>query len=279
MQAHERLIGPLAWQLQDLSKRIKQLEETINQLKSLDATIREVQFVIYSYVEKIKEGVVLIQDEKIMWANKAACDMFGYQFDDVVNKSAVDMAHPKYRQHLSARYAMVQAGDEVSTSLIWPFISKTREVKYIRPFSYRVVLEGKPAVMSFFYDVTEEKKVQDELTLRAEMIDQMMESIFLLDMKGNIKYVNKAVCESMGYTLDEITRLNILDINAQDAREKADAQLKKAAVRKQGIFKTVHVHKDGRRVPASVRVRVIKSGEQEFIMGVVHDIARDEEAL
>jgi len=50
-------------------------------------------------------------------------------------------------------------------------------------------------------------------------------------------------------------------------------------VRKQGAFKTVHVHKDGRRVPASVRVRVIKSGEQEFIMGVVHDIARDEEPL
>ena len=279
MQAHERLIGPLAWQLEDLSIRIKQLEETINQLKSLDATIREVQFIIYNYVEKIKEGVVLIQDEKIMWANKSACDMFGYEFGEVVNRSAIEMAHPKYRQQLSARYAMVQAGDEVSTNIIWPFISKTRAVKYIRPFSYRVVLEGKPAVMSFFYDVTEEKKAQDELALRAEMIDQMMESVFLLDMKGNIKYANKAVYESLGYTPEEITRLNILDINAQDVREKADVQLKKATVRKQGEFKTVHMHKNGKRMPAFVRVRLIKSGEQEYIMGEVHDITRDEEPL
>ncbi len=279
MQAHERLIGPLAWQLQDLSVRIKQLEETINQLKSLDATIREVQFIIYNYVEKIKEGVVLIQDEKIMWANKSACEMFGYEFDEVVNKSAVEMAHPKYRQQLSARYAMVQAGDEASTTIIWPFISKTREVKYIRPFSYRVMMEGKPAVMSFFYDVTEEKKAQDELALRAEMIDQMMESIFLLDMKGNIQYVNKTACDSLGYKPDEITRFNILDINARDLKEKADVQLKKAIVRKQGAFKTVHMHKDGRRLPVSVRVRVIKRGEQEFILGVVHDVTRDEELL
>jgi len=279
MEPQDHLAGPLTWQIEDLGKRIRLLEETITQLKTLDTTLHEMQFIIYSYVEKIKEGVVLFQDEIIVWANKASCDMLGYEYHEVLNKSVIEIVHPKYRQQLSARYAQVQAGDDSYYEIVWPFLSKTREVRYIKPFSTRVMYMGRPAVMTFFSDVTEEKKAQDELTLRAEMLDHVTESIFLLDMKGNIKYVNKAVCESLGYTLDEITRLNILDISARDVKEKAEVQLKKAAVRKQGAFKTVHTHKDGKRVPASVRVRVIQSGEQEFIMGVVHNVARDEEAL
>jgi PAS domain S-box-containing protein len=279
MQPQDHLAGPLTWQIEDLGKRIRLLEETITQLKTLDTTLHEMQFIIYSYVEKIKEGVVLFQDEIIVWANKAGCDMLGYEYHEVLNKSVIEIVHPKYRQQLSARYALVQAGDEVYDATIWPFVSKTREIRYIRPFSTRVMYMGRPAVMTFFSDVTEEKKAQDELTLRAEMLDEVTDSIFLLDMKGNIKYVNKTVCESLGYALEEITRLNILDINAQELREKAGVSLKKAVVRKQGTFKTIHMHKDGTRVPASVRVRVIKRGGQEFILGVVREVGREEESL
>jgi PAS domain S-box-containing protein len=277
MQPQDHLAGPLTWQLEDLGKRIKMLEETITQLKTLDATLHEMQFIIYSYVEKVKEGVVLIQDEMVVWANKAACDMLGYEFDEVVNKSAIELAHPKYRQQLSARYAMVQAGDEITAGVVWPFISKTREVKYVKPFSSRVMYMGRPAIMAFFYDVTEDKKVQDKLTLRAEMLDLVSDSVFLLDMKGNIKYVNKAVCESLGYTQDEITRMNVADINPKELREKAEIRVKQASVRKEGRFKTVHVHKDGSRMQVSVGIKVIKRDGQEFILGVVREIVHEEE--
>jgi len=278
MQPQDHLAGPLPWQIEALGKRIKLREETITQLKTLDTTLHEMQFIIYSYVEKIKEGVVLFQDEIIIWANKASCDMLGYEYEDVINKSVMDLVHPKYRQQLSARYAMVQAGDESYDTTVWPFLSKTREIKYIRPHSTRVMYMGRPAVMSFFSDVTEEKKAQDELALRAEMLDHVTDSIFLLDLKGNIKYVNKAACESLGYALEDITRLNILDIIPSDLREKAEVHLKKGIVRKQGTFKTIHMHKDGGRVPVLVRLRTIKRGGQEFILYVVHDITVDEES-
>jgi len=279
MQPQDHLVGPLTWQLEDLGKRIKALEETIAQLKTLDTTLHEMQFIIYSYAEKVREGVVLIQDEIVVWANRAGCDMLGYEYDEVINKSAIELAHPKYRQQLSARFAMMQAGDEIPVGVLWPFISKTREVKYVRPFSSRVMYMGRPAIMAFFYDMTEEKKTQDELTLRAEMLDLVTDSIFLLDMKGNIKYVNKAVCKSLGYAQDEITRLNIVDINAEELRQKAEIRLKKTVARNEGAFKTIHVCKDGARMPVSVRVSVIKSGGQEFILGVVREIVHEEESL
>ncbi len=279
IQEHKQTSGPMMDQVSELGNHIKVLEETIAQLKTLDSNLHEMQFIIYSYVEKIKEGVVLIQDEIVIWANQAACDILGYKLEEVVNKSAVELAHPKYRQQLSARYAMVQAGDEIPASVLWPFISKTREVKYVKPFSSRVMYMGRPAIMAFFYDVTDDKKVQDELTLRAEMLDLVSDSVFLLDIKGNIKYVNKAVSESLGYTQDEITRMNVADINPKELKEKAEIRLKQASVRKEGRFKTVHVRKDGTRMPVSVRIKVIKRGGQEFILGVVREIVSEEESL
>ncbi|MCX5993953.1 MAG: PAS domain S-box protein [Chloroflexi bacterium] len=237
MQPQNPMVGPLTGQVDELGKRIKALEETLAQLKSLDSTLHEMQYIIYSYVEKIREGVVLIQDEIIIWANKAACDTLGYKLEEVINKSAVELAHPKYRDQLSARYAMLQAGDDIP------------------------------------------KKAQEELALRAEMLDLVSDSVFLLDIKGNIKYVNKSACDFLGYTQDEMTGMNIADVNPEEYKEKAKIRLSRAPNLKEARFKTVHMRKDGTRVPVSVRIRVIKRGGHDYILGVVREIVHEEETL
>ena len=62
MQQPDQIIGPLTDLVDGLGKRIAMLEETLVQLKSMDIALHEMQFIIYSYVEKIREGLVLIQD-------------------------------------------------------------------------------------------------------------------------------------------------------------------------------------------------------------------------
>jgi PAS domain S-box-containing protein len=277
MQQPDQIIGPLTDLVDGLGKRIATLEETLVQLKSLDLALHEMQFIIYSYVEKIREGLVLIQDEKIMWANKSACAMLGYEFYEVINKSAVELAHPDYRDKLSARFAMIQAGDEIPAGVMWPLITKSREIKYVKPFSYRVIYSGKPALMAFFYDVTEEKKLQDELSLRAEMLDLVTDSVFLMDMKGNIVYVNKAVCQTTGYTLDEIIKMNIVSINTPEFRRRAEIRLKQVSRHKESRFETVHLCKDGTRLTVVVCVKVIKRGGKEFILGIAREVSPEGE--
>jgi len=272
MEPQKHLAGPVTGQIEELSKGIQALEETLARFKALDSNFHEMQYLIYSYVEKIKEGLVLIQDEMVIWANRAGCDILGYQLEEVINKSAIEFAHPRYRRQLSARFAMVQAGDEIPAGVLWPFLTKTREIKYVRPFSYRVMYMGRPAIMSFFYDVTEDKKLQEELSMRSEMLDLVSDSVFLIDMVGNIKYVNKAVCQSLGYTQDEITNMSVIDINPDELKRKAEIRVKTVSSEKEGRFKTVHVRKNGSRMPVDVRIKVIKRGDQQFILGVVREI-------
>ena len=272
MQPQDHMGGPFTWQLEDLGKRIKLLEETLAQLKTLDLTLREIQFIVYSYVEKIREGVVLIQDEIVVWANKAACDILGYEYSEVINKSAIELAHPRYREQLSARFAMVQAGDEIPAGVLWPFLSKTREIKYVRPFSYRVMYMGSPAIMSFFYDVTEDKKIQDELTLRAEILDLVADSIFLLDMKGNIVYVNNTACDGRGYSKDELLKMNILDITPPELKRKADIRIKQWSEREERLFRTTHICKDGSQIRVEFRGKIIDRGGKPYLLGIAREI-------
>jgi PAS domain S-box-containing protein len=272
MQSPEHLPVPLSGRINGLSHRIKGLEETLEKLKGLDVTVHELQHIVFSYAEVINEGLVLIQDEVILWANRSACSMLGYKFEEVVNKSAVEIAHPKYRRQLSARFALVQAGDKIPGGVLWPILTKTREIIYVRPFSYRIIYRGKPAVMAFFYDVTEEKKLQEELSLRSEMLELIADFIFMLDSGGTIKYVNKAMCESLGYTQAEMLGRNILDFHTKEHAEKVKIRLKLATPTSHGTYSTEYVCGDGTLVQVFTRGKAIQLGGTDYILAVARPV-------
>jgi len=272
VQSQERMPGLLSSRINGLSHRIRGLEQTLEKIKGLDVTVHELQYIVFSYVEMIKEGLVLVQDEVIIWANRAACHMLGYKVEEVVNKSAVEIAHPKYRQQLSARFAMLQAGDAIPAGVTWPLLTKTREIKYVRPFSYRIIYKGKPALMAFFYDVTEERKLQEELSLRAEMLELVGDFIFMLDVKGRIKYVNRAMYESLGYTKDEMLGRSILDFHTKEHAEKVKIRLKLATPTSHGTYKTEYVCKEGTLIQVSVRGKAIEIGGTEYILAVARPV-------
>jgi PAS domain S-box-containing protein len=268
MQSQEHLPGLLSSRINHLSHRIKGLEQTLEKIKGLDVTVHELQSIVFNYVEMINEGLVLIQDEVVIWANRSACRMLGYKFEEVVNKSAVEIAHPKYRRQLSSRFAMVQAGDEIPGGVLWPLLTKTREIKYVRPFSYRIIYKGKPAIMAFFYDVTEDRKLKEELSLRSEMLELIADFIFMLDSGGIIKYVNKAMYQSLGYTQDEMLGRNIIDFHTKEHSERVKIRLKLATPTSHGVYNTEYVRKDGTLVLVFTRGKAIHLGGTEYILAV-----------
>jgi len=262
----------LTGRIDDLGQRINVLEKTLERLKNMDTSIQELQQIIYGYADVIKEGLVLIQDEMVIWANKAACHMLGYELEEVVNKSVVELAHPKVRRQLSARFAMVQAGAEIPAGMQWPLITKTREVMIVRPFSYRVFYKGRPAIMAFYYDVTEEKKMQDDLAMRAEMLELVNELVFVLDARGKIIYANKAMYESLGYTRDEMLGRSILDFHEEHDAERVKLRLKLATPTSRGKYSLAYVCKDGHMIQASSSGKVINLNGTQYILGVARPL-------
>jgi len=277
MKEQDGADGRILQKVSRLGQRIVELEETIAQLKSIDKSWQELRSIITGFAAGLQQGLAVVQDGNIIWANEAACKMFGYEIEELINTSGIVLAHPDYRQKLAARLKMIQAGDVLPTYDIWPFLTKTRVVKQIKSYANRIIYGGKPAILTILVDVTEEETLHDELSMRAEMLDMVADWIYLLDMQGNINYANKAMLESLGYTLDEITGKNIVDISAKEFQEKTRIRLQTPSKKSEGRNRTVYLSKGHKRLTMFVCGKVIKRGDQELIFAVAREILREEE--
>jgi PAS domain S-box-containing protein len=264
--------GGVFQQLSGLHQWIVELEETIAQMKSIDISLQELLSIFAGFADGLQHGLAVVQDGNIVWANEAGCTMLGYTIEELINTSGILLAHPDYREKLMVRLSEIQAGDVRPTYDIWPFMTKNQEIRQIKSYANCIFYDGRPAILAILVDVTEEQKLHDELTMQALMLDSVSDSVFLLDMIGNIKYVNKAACSSLGYTQDELTNMSVMDINPDELKRKAEIRVKTVSSQKESRFKTVHLRKNGGRMPVDVRIKVIKSGEIEFILGVVREI-------
>ncbi|WP_415879622.1 PAS domain S-box protein [Methylomonas sp. TEB] len=59
-------------------------------------------------------------------------------------------------------------------------------------------------VLGVYDDITELKKIENELWLAKTMVDKSKTAFFCLDSKGMVTYVNDYACQSLGYSRDEL---------------------------------------------------------------------------
>ena len=255
-------------QVLGVGKSIGELENLIAQLKSIDIWLKEMQSIFTGFADGLLHGLAVVQDGNIVWANEASCRMFGYKFEEVVNTSGIILAHPDYREKLAARLNNIQAGDVLPTYDIWPFLTKSRVVKQIGSYANRVFFHGKPAILVILVDMSEEQALQDELLMKAEIIELITDFVFMLDVRGRIKYVNKAMYEALGYTPDEMMGRSILDFHTPEQKERVSIRLKLATPTSAGVYKTVYVCKDGTMITVSARGKMIMIGGVQYVLAL-----------
>lgn len=80
----------------------QRLEEEV---KARTAELRESELKYKTLVEEINEGYFVIQDESIVFANKAFCEMHGYDLDEVIGRKFYEFVDPESRQKVVDIYA------------------------------------------------------------------------------------------------------------------------------------------------------------------------------
>ena len=86
----------------------------------------------------------------------------------------------------------------------------------------------------------------------------------------------------LGYTEDEFLRMTVHDLNPSFPPEMWPAFWRETRTKKVLSFETLHLTKDGRRIPIDIRVSFLSYGGQEFHCAFVRDVTerkRIDEAL
>ena len=133
------------------------------------------------------------------------------------------------------------------------------------------------------HDITERKKVLEELKESEERFQTVIESlphgVCLHDLDGRIILTNKATYRIIGYTQEEMLNMNVMDLDpgvrTRKEREKLWPKLKKGEFSR---IESVHHRKDGSSFPVEINVSAISLKGKPMILAIVQDITERKEA-
>jgi len=131
-------------------------------------------------------------------------------------------------------------------------------------------------------DVTGQRKAQEELKLRALLLDTATDSILMHDFSGNFKYVNEAAYKTRGYTREELMAMNLRDLVVAEYAVFIEPRMQKIREKGEAIFEAAHRCKDSSIMNVEVHARLIQFEGEELLLSVDHDITqrkKDETAL
>ena len=128
-------------------------------------------------------------------------------------------------------------------------------------------------VICTYHDITDRMRAEEALRRQELVVRQSRDVIlFIRREDGRILDANPAAAAAYGYSRDELLRLSIYDLRADDSHALVEAQMNDAGVR--GVlFESRHRRKDGSTFPVEVSSRGSTVDGTQVLISVVRDIA------
>ncbi len=110
-----------------------------------------------------------------------------------------------------------------------------------------------------------------------DLFEQSPVAIYVHDMEGNILDTNPLVSTWMGYSRDELKQMNISQLGLPENSERLLEWLKLMIEQGAASFESLHVTRDGRRVPVQVNARLQHVDGKPRVFSFVLDITERKE--
>ena len=105
------------------------------------------------------------------------------------------------------------------------------------------------------------------------IFDASSDAAFVLDETGHILDANHVAVKRYGYSLEELTKLNVADLAPRDLKRKVQSKLNQA-FSSGGVFEWRHQHKDGRELPVEIYTHLLILHGRKVIFSRVRDISQ-----
>jgi PAS domain S-box-containing protein len=160
-------------------------------------------------------------------------------------------------------------------------ITKNKEIEAeINKYRYRLeevvaqrTAECAKANEELTQEIHEHQKMEEGLKLRATILDNVREAIFLVNTKGDFAYANEAASKAYGYSLDEFLNMNIRSLLQPQDVPSIESLLKNIAEKIIINPEMVHVRKDKSLMSVKAHCSLVKTLHGQFIVVVVREIS------
>jgi PAS domain S-box-containing protein len=125
----------------------------------------------------------------------------------------------------------------------------------------------------------EHRMTEDGLSLRAKILDNTGEAVFLINQRGDFTYANETAINLYGYNRDEFLQMQVYQLRDPSAEARAIELKNLEEVRTKGHLEleTAHKRKDGSLMPVRMKYRAVPTSHGDNIIGVVGDISGEQQ--
>jgi len=213
-------------------------------------------------------------DFRFFAVNQKFCQMLGYTQNEFIGTTFADITHPdhieKDRENikkLSLReipyYKTEKRYIKKNKEVLWGFTTVTAIYNDNGDIQYYLAMVD---------DITERKKMEDELNLRAKLLDGASDSIMLRDFEGNIVYANEKAISSTGYSKEEFRHITVGQLSAVHGKLKGKL-LQKLLKEGNVVFEDIILRKDGTSFPVEINSMIIELEGSKLILSVARDVS------
>jgi PAS domain S-box-containing protein len=271
----------------DGSQLVLELGIDITEQKRAEEALAASEVKYRSLFDNSIEGIGLSMGNRVISANKALLDIFGYDFIEEFTKIPIlDHVAPESREMIQGLMEKAKKGDVLPATYEHRIICKNGLLKDIEISTVQLSKEGQKYTQSTFRDITERKKAEDALKSAKEFtetaLNAQMDTFFVFDpiTKQPVRW-NKAFSEMTGYSDEEIASMKAPDDwYSEDDLKKAAAGIEKIYEEGQATIEMSLITRDGRRIPSEYTASLIKDveGNPKYIISIGRDITKRKKA-
>ena len=162
----------------DLKAQFRELEHKIVQavrIHEAESAFRESEERYRSVVENASEGIVVVQDERILYANPRALEMVEATPDEVTGKNFALFVHPDDIPLVTGRYYKRQKGVPIPKTYDFRIVGKGGHVTWVQASAVLIPWNRRPATLALLADITERRERENGVRQRNVDLEKTVE--------------------------------------------------------------------------------------------------------
>ncbi len=245
-------------------------EELIEELEKMERLFSSA----YELVSSSDDAIIgKSLDGTIASWNRGAENIYGYTAREIIGQNVTMLSLPDRHDEVLRILEKIRQGERIKN---YETVRVTKEGMLVH-----VSLNISPiineageiiGVSSIDRDVTERKRVEEDLLLAKFCIDKAFVSICRAGPDAKILDANDYMCRSLGYTREELTSMSIFDIDPTFTCDTWSEHRKQLQVTGTRTFESLHRRKDGTTFPVEVTANYLTFGGKGIGISFARDI-------
>jgi PAS domain S-box-containing protein len=253
------------------------LGEERRRRREAERSLRESEARLRRIFDHSHDAILVIDPEadRILEANPRACELLGYDAEELMAAVRVSAVHPQEMPRLRAFASQVFARgsgwtDELSCT------TRCGERVPSEISASVISLEGRDCIVAIVRDVTERRAAEDALRRSEERFRAFVENagdgFFLVDGAGVIQDVNRRACRMLGYPASELIGRGVLEVDVGLNPESFAEIRDQLAFDRPYVLESRHRRGDGSSFPSEVSLCKFGTPQDLHYVALVRDV-------